>query len=137
MPSKDQAWIETPAGYRYTAIDLEEALQQLCGEYEGGQGGSNLAQQIASDISNFQMLGLDNLDQAKHKQLIQIYSHFDSPYAREIIDWLNDEYVFDPTEEEITAFESVSNKKVLINNIAFICISFEILISVQYNYQDE
>ncbi len=81
--------------YNLEAI-LEEALQQLCGEYEGGQGGNNLAQQIASDISNFQMLGLDNLDQAKHKQLIQIYSHFDSPYAREIIDWLNDEYAFDP-----------------------------------------
>ena len=76
---------------------LQEALQQLCGKYESGQGEKNLAQQIASDIANFQTLGLDKLGQAKRKQLIHTYSHFDSPYAREIIGWLNDEYAFDHT----------------------------------------
>ena len=74
---------------------FQKALQQLCGKYKG-QGGSDLAQQISIDIDSFQTLGLDKLDSAKRKQLIQIYRHFDSPYAREIIDWLNDEYAFDP-----------------------------------------
>ena len=75
---------------------LKEALYELCGKYEEGQGGSNLAQQIASDIGDFQTLGLDKLSQAKRKRLIQTYSHFDSPYAEEIIGWLNDKYAFDP-----------------------------------------
>ena len=74
---------------------FQKALQQLCGEYEEGQGGKNLAQQIAIDIGSFQDLGLDKLARKKRKQLIQIYRHFDSPYAREIIGWLNDEYAFD------------------------------------------
>ena len=77
-------------------VTLQDALQQLCGKGKEGQGENNLAQQIASDIGNFQALGLDKLDQVKRKQLIQAYSRFDSPYAKEIIDWLNDEYAFDP-----------------------------------------
>ena len=74
---------------------LQEALQQLCGKYKG-RGGDNLAQQIARDIDNFQTLGLDKLDRIKRDNLIQKYSHFESPYAKEIIDWLNEEYAFDP-----------------------------------------
>lgn len=75
---------------------FQKALQQLCGKYEGEQGGKNLAQQIATDIDSFQALGLDKLDSTKRKQLIEIYRHFGSPYAQEIIDWLNEEYAFDP-----------------------------------------
>ncbi len=75
---------------------LEEALQHLCAKYESRQDGNNLAQQIAADIENFQTLGLDKLDQPKRQQLIQTYSQFDSPYATEIIAWLQGEYTFDP-----------------------------------------
>jgi len=74
---------------------LQDALHKLCAQYEGPRE-RNLAQQISSDIENFQTLGLDKLDQTKRKQLIQTYSHFDSPYAKEIIDWLDDKYAFDP-----------------------------------------
>ena len=77
-------------------VTLKEALHVLCGQYEAGQGGNNLAQQIASDIGNFQTLGLDKLSQTKRKQLIQTYSDFASPYAEEIIGWLSDKYAFDP-----------------------------------------
>ncbi len=75
---------------------LQQALQQLCSKYESGQGERNLAQVIAADIANFQTLGLDKLDQAERKRLIQTYRRFDSPYSREIIRWLNDGYRFDP-----------------------------------------
>ncbi len=83
------------ADYNPGAV-FDEALHDLCGGDKERQDGYNLAQQIASDINNFQMLGLDKLNETKRKQLIQTYRHFDSPYAEEIIGWLNDEYAFDP-----------------------------------------
>lgn len=81
-------------GYDPEAM-LEEALQQLCASCEEGRGQVNLAQQIASDMDKFQSLGLQKLDQTKREQLVQTYKQFDSPYAREIIGWLNGEYDFD------------------------------------------
>jgi hypothetical protein len=73
---------------------LDEALRKLCAM--SGSGERNLAKQIASDVENFHTLGLDRLDQGKRHQLIDTYSHFDTPYSKEIIDWLNEEYAFDP-----------------------------------------
>lgn len=83
------------------------ALQQLCGNVtsnvsskdisnENNNAKKNLAQQITNDIESFQTLGLDKLDQSKRQQLVQQYQQFDSPYAEEIIDWLNEKYAFDP-----------------------------------------
>jgi hypothetical protein len=72
---------------------LQESLSQLCGP--------ELAQQIANDIDILQAKGLDKMEPEQRQQLIQHYSCFDNPvdslYAREIIAWLKDEYVFDPT----------------------------------------
>ena len=80
---------------------FKDALEQLCGEVtskhnENSNTKNNLAQQIANDIKSFQTLGLDKLDQTKRQQLIQKYLQFDSPYAKEVIDWLNEKYAFDP-----------------------------------------
>ncbi len=66
---------------------LQEGLTMLCGE--------NLARQISNDVECFQNEGLDNIDTTQSKQLIQQYSQYDSPYAREIIAWLKGEYAFD------------------------------------------
>lgn len=66
---------------------FEQALKQLC---EG-----DLAQQISNDIGSFQTQGLDQIDSVKSEQLIHQYSHFDSPYAKEIIAWLKGEYAVD------------------------------------------
>lgn len=66
---------------------LQEGLTMLCGE--------NLARQIAKDVECFQNEGLDNIDTTQSKQLIQQYSQYDSPYAKEIIAWLKGEYAFD------------------------------------------
>ena len=67
---------------------LEDGLNQLCEE--------SLAKQILKDIEVFQTQGLDHIDPVKCEQLIQQYSDFDSPYTQEIVDWLTDEYTFDP-----------------------------------------
>ena len=80
---------------------FHNALQALCGEYKveqdnKGKGGNNLAQQIKEDIDSFQTLGLHKLNQQKREDMIQTYGRFDSPYAKEIIAWLKDEYAFDP-----------------------------------------
>ncbi len=66
---------------------LQEGLSMLCGE--------NLARQISKDVDLFQNEGLDNIDTTQSKQLIQQYSQYDSPYAQEIIAWLEGEYTFD------------------------------------------
>lgn len=79
----------------------QEALQQLCGDVVPKKDSSvetkaDLAQQIESDIENFQTLGLDKLDSVKQQTLILQYQQFDSPYAEEIIGWLSGKYTFDP-----------------------------------------
>ena len=59
----------------------------LCGE--------DLARQIAKDVEYFQNEGIDNIDTRQSNQLIEQYSQYDSPYAKEIIAWLKGEYEFD------------------------------------------
>lgn len=57
-----------------------------------------LAQHLIDDIELLQNAGLDKLDSEQRKLLCEKYAAFDNnPYAREIIDWLNDEYQFDPS----------------------------------------
>jgi len=74
---------------------LHEALQKLCSKVKQKHG-EDLAQVLAADIHNFHVLGLDKLNPDMRRQLIEKYQQFDSPYAEEIIGWLNDEYAFDP-----------------------------------------
>ncbi len=66
---------------------LQEGLIRLCGE--------DLAGQISKDIECFQSAGLDNIDTILNKQLIQQYNQYHSPYAKEIIAWLEGKYAFD------------------------------------------
>jgi|SRR5690554_1114073 len=57
-----------------------------------------LARCLIEDIGLLQNNGLDKLDPEQRKTLRGKYAVFDNnPYAREIIDWLNDEYQFDPS----------------------------------------
>jgi len=57
-----------------------------------------LAQYLIEDIELLQNEGLDKLDAEQREILRKKYAAFDNnPYAREIIDWLNDEYQFDPS----------------------------------------
>lgn len=70
---------------------LKESLIELCGD--------TLSNQILKNIESLQVHGLDKIDAAESKHLIQEYSRFNSgcarEYAKEIIAWLKGEYEFD------------------------------------------
>lgn len=66
-----------------------EITKALCGEA--------LGQQLQADIHTFQDLGLKQLSDNDRSRLRQTYTRFlPSPYAHEIIAWLDGEYRFDP-----------------------------------------
>lgn len=67
----------------------EKNLAELCG--------NNLAQELIQDIPQFQDEGLSQFSDATKQQFIKKYSaHLPNPYAQEIINWLEDAYLFDP-----------------------------------------
>ena len=60
--------------------------------------GAELAEQLQRDLYQLQDLGLKKLTEKERQNLRATYQRFDnSPYAQEIVAWLNDEYLFDPT----------------------------------------
>jgi hyaluronoglucosaminidase len=67
---------------------LVDAAKKLCGD--------ELADSILGDISIFQDEGLDGIDHRLKEDLIRKYEIFHSPYSREIVSWLKDEYLFSP-----------------------------------------
>ncbi len=59
--------------------------------------GDTLAEQLQRDIHHLQDLGLKKLTVQEREELHATYKRFDkSPYAQEIMAWLNNEYQFDP-----------------------------------------
>lgn len=59
--------------------------------------GDDLAKQLQNDIDQLQERGLKNLGTQERQALQTTYRRFgNSPYAQEIIAWLNNEYQFDP-----------------------------------------
>lgn len=65
-----------------------EAVTHLCA--------ADLADAILEDIALFQDQGLEKLSSQTKTELIQKYTTFDSPYAIEIVQWLQGEFKFDP-----------------------------------------
>ena len=64
------------------------ALHALCS--------SELAATVQQDLSTFEDIGLEGLDENRKRNLIDRYSGFDSPIAAEVVDWLQGGYAFDP-----------------------------------------
>lgn len=68
---------------------FQNACEQLCGP--------ELANRIKEDLHLFQYVGLEKMENETKEALIQKYqNHKQSPYAREIIEWLQNKYQFDP-----------------------------------------
>ncbi|MDJ0568614.1 MAG: beta-N-acetylglucosaminidase domain-containing protein [Pleurocapsa sp. MO_192.B19] len=65
-----------------------EAVEQLCSV--------ELAHAIVEDVCLFQDQGLDQIPTNIRQDLTQKYEAFDSPYAREIVQWLKEEYLVSP-----------------------------------------
>jgi len=57
---------------------------------------SRLARLLSRDCTRFQYEGLGKLDQYEREILVAEYSACDDPAAREVVDWLNGRYAFDP-----------------------------------------
>ena len=66
----------------------QDALTQLCEK--------KIAEQLFKDIDILHSQGLDHITSVQKKKLIRQYACVASPYAHEIIDWLNEKYAFDP-----------------------------------------
>jgi hyaluronoglucosaminidase len=75
-----------------TAYDPQNALvtavETLCD--------AELARAILEDVPTFQDLGLDEMTDDKKRTLVEKYSGYRSPFAEEIVDWLQEGYAFDP-----------------------------------------
>ena len=67
---------------------LGSALEGLCGTELGGA--------LSEDVGLFQDKGLDAIDEDQLQTLVKKYGSFQSPYAAEVVNWLNGKYAFDP-----------------------------------------
>ena len=66
-----------------------EVATELCGE--------KLAENLLQDLPLLQDKGLGKINEREKTDLLSRYSAFpNNPFCKEIIDWLNGEYVFDP-----------------------------------------
>jgi hyaluronoglucosaminidase len=70
-------------GYQYLAAFRRAASEVL---------GEALAERVTRDLLAFQDGGRDRLSDERRQELVQIYSEFDHPAAREVADWLAGEY---------------------------------------------
>jgi len=76
------------------AYDPQASCRAACLRY----GGDKLGAALIADQAAFQGRGLAALDAAEKQALIARYRDFaDSPYATEVIDWLEGGYAFDPS----------------------------------------
>ena len=58
--------------------------------------GPELGQCLREDQQLFETTGLAGMTDAQRRSLVQRYQHHDHPVAREVLDWLQDGYAFDP-----------------------------------------
>jgi hypothetical protein len=70
------------------AASLVDSLERVCG--------AELGRQMQADLPLFQEQGLDHISDTLKQKLLERYSKFSSPCAREVVDWLRGEYRFDP-----------------------------------------
>lgn len=92
----NQAWLSRiamaslPELYSGTVITTSMAIRRLCSP--------ELANRLESDLELFHTQGLLNISENKRKELINTYKSLKpSPYALEVIDWLEGKYKFDPS----------------------------------------
>ncbi len=69
-------------------VALPDAVDALCD--------AGLVAAIAEDVPVFQDRGLDGMNEDEKRATIEKYTAFQSPFAEEIVDWLQEGYAFDP-----------------------------------------
>lgn len=88
----NQAWLSLPA---------LSGLAELCGHpvsqsFLADALGEDTLRLLHRDSASFLTAGLDGLDESERARLTRDYRALDSPAAREVVEWLNGEYTFDP-----------------------------------------
>lgn len=58
--------------------------------------GQSLAEDFFNDVESFQYQGLDQFSESLKTNLVNKYAQYDSVYAAEIVNWLEERYRFDP-----------------------------------------
>lgn len=83
-----------PLAYQeHDCYDPEKTLAKICAEL----GGQQFAETLIADIPLLQDKGLKQLGENEKADLLKRYSAFPkNPFSAEIIDWLDDGYLFDP-----------------------------------------
>ena len=83
-------------GYRQLlteGAERQRALSEICRNL----GGMSFSERLLADIDLFQNAGLDEIDAATRRKLLDWYgTEVSNPYAQEIAAWLRGEHVFDP-----------------------------------------
>jgi hypothetical protein len=95
----NQAWLSRIPLYslpRSYAEGVQYDPQKIGHEAVTQVGDKELTRKIINDLEMLHTQGLDHLSTVQKEKLRQQYACFASPYAQEIIDWLNGEYAFDP-----------------------------------------
>ncbi len=75
-------------------VDLEcdQALQHALATIRP----SELGDMLAADIDAFQLIGLEGMDPSLLDECISRYGAYDHAVAKEVVDWLQGGYAFDP-----------------------------------------
>ncbi len=84
---------------RHPVIDsaaLEQATDDYWREDAERLLGPELANSVLEDAAFFSTKGLDALTEKQKQTLVNHYAQFNSVYATELVDWLNEQYLFDP-----------------------------------------
>lgn len=88
----NQCWLSripllsVPAGRGLS--DITDALTEVCPV--------DLSVLLERDVALFQQQGLDNIAADQRETLLAEYQQFDHPCAREVVEWLQEQYRFDP-----------------------------------------
>ena len=76
--------------------DISVAAADHWQQFAKRQMGESFAIDLLKDIEQFQIQGLDKISAPDKAALIKKYSGFSSVYAKEVVDWLEERYRFDP-----------------------------------------
>lgn len=95
----NQAWLsQIPIWTLAKSYDLGDRYNPQAASTDAAKNLCNpdLAKAILKDAPIFEGQGLDGIGDNQKRQLVKKYSRFESPFAEEIVDWLQDGFEFDP-----------------------------------------
>ena len=106
LPGRDPALVDSVAGHFCNPMNQAWLSQYPLSGLATLLGSGNhsweryfsagLAKRLQADQASFEQQGLDGMGQDRRRELADCYRAFDEPAAREVVDWLEEKYLFDP-----------------------------------------